>query len=676
MEFIISTGGLKRYLYIELVGYGRPETGTVVTDNPVSGIWDRMGSPYYIVDNLSVGSGERLVIKPGVKIMVQPLCLFEIGDDAQLIAIGSESDSVYFSAFNPEKGWQGIYLNSSGDDDTLSYCIISKCITSNDKGGAVNLDSTNLTIMHSKFIQNQAIYGGAIFARNSTPTITRSVFMKNSGKFGGALYLRGIKPATSNAMLDVNSLSTTRGNNSLPVINLNNFIQNNAQVSGGAIFMEHSELLIENCLFDRNTALKDGNMLSCGKSSLHLHNITAVHHNQNIYSGLIALNRNTNVTIKNSILWNNATDSTNSRSLFHLNNSESIKSSVDTLRFDFTTIEPSLMDNLLHDESSVVVKKGYYNKSDDPLFLDYDNGNYKLQSNSPCVDAGDPDDSVGDEVFPHGYCRNAGAYGGTADACPTTGAKLTVSPYPLDLGKLKTRENVETTVYLKNGSLNDIHITDFSVKDTAFIELFKFTDAIKSTGDMLMLEQGDIDSLSLLFKPSALNAQTYNTSVLIRSHELPEIEVPFIAEISEGTKLNGYIEGTLSKKESPYYVNGTLTVSQDKTLIIEPGVHLIFTGKFQLRVMGILLAIGNETDSIRFYAKYPESGWRGVQLSGDENKIEYCDFQDVNSHTEGALNIKFGSLNLRHNRFSNNRSVKGGAIYAYFGYLRISHCSF
>jgi hypothetical protein len=35
---------------------------------------------------------------------------------------------------------------------------------------------------------------------------------------------------------------------------------------------------------------------------------------------------------------------------------------------------------------------------------------------SPCIDAGDPNGSLGDELFPHGGIVNLGAYGGTVEA--------------------------------------------------------------------------------------------------------------------------------------------------------------------------------------------------------------------------------------------------------------------
>jgi len=45
---------------------------------------------------------------------------------------------------------------------------------------------------------------------------------------------------------------------------------------------------------------------------------------------------------------------------------------------------------------------------------------------SPCIDAGDPSDDVGDETIPNGDRINMGAYGGTIHASKTPGTGLTL----------------------------------------------------------------------------------------------------------------------------------------------------------------------------------------------------------------------------------------------------------
>jgi len=79
------------------------------------------------------------------------------------------------------------------------------------------------------------------------------------------------------------------------------------------------------------------------------------------------------------------------------------------------------------------VSAGQGNIDGDPLFVDLENGDYRLRSNrgrywpehdvwildrltSPCVDGGDPNDEPLDEPMPNGNQINMGAYGGTAQA--------------------------------------------------------------------------------------------------------------------------------------------------------------------------------------------------------------------------------------------------------------------
>jgi predicted outer membrane repeat protein len=76
---------------------------------------------------------------------------------------------------------------------------------------------------------------------------------------------------------------------------------------------------------------------------------------------------------------------------------------------------------------------GEGNIDTDPLFADFNNGDYHLKSQagrwdpvsqswiidditSPCIDACDPSSTVGLEPVPNGGLINMGAYGGTAEA--------------------------------------------------------------------------------------------------------------------------------------------------------------------------------------------------------------------------------------------------------------------
>jgi parallel beta-helix repeat protein len=81
---------------------------------------------------------------------------------------------------------------------------------------------------------------------------------------------------------------------------------------------------------------------------------------------------------------------------------------------------------------------GEGNIETDPYFADPNNGDYHLRSEagrwnpnsqswvlddvtSPCIDRGDPNSTVGDELDPNGGIINMGAYGGTAEASMSIG---------------------------------------------------------------------------------------------------------------------------------------------------------------------------------------------------------------------------------------------------------------
>src|SRR3990172_9922266 len=70
----------------------------------------------------------------------------------------------------------------------------------------------------------------------------------------------------------------------------------------------------------------------------------------------------------------------------------------------------------------------------------------------------------------------------------------------------------------------------------------------------------------------------------------------------------GNVSGTWTKVNSPYHINGEVTIPNDSILTIEPGVEVIFTGHHKFKIQGRLLAVGTQQDSIRFIAENTQSG--------------------------------------------------------------------
>jgi hypothetical protein len=114
---------------------------------------------------------------------------------------------------------------------------------------------------------------------------------------------------------------------------------------------------------------------------------------------------------------------------------------------------------------------------------------------------------------------------------------------------------------------------------------------------------------------------------------------PDIRDLKVQTDIpGGTVSGIWTRGGSPYHINGSVTVPNDSTLTIEPGVDVVFTGHYKLNVEGRLLAVGTQEDSIRFGAADTQAGWHGIRFQGtqatnDTSKIVYCVLRNGKANT-------------------------------------------
>jgi hypothetical protein len=124
----------------------------------------------------------------------------------------------------------------------------------------------------------------------------------------------------------------------------------------------------------------------------------------------------------------------------------------------------------------------------------------------------------------------------------------------------------------------------------------------------------------------------------------------------------GNVSGIWTLDNSPYYINGEITIPNDSTLTIEPGAEVVFTGHYKFNVQGRLLAIGTVQDTITFTAQDTKTGWHGIRFmstpqTNDTSKIIYC-------------RLQYGKANT-----GNDYDISGGAIFVLnFSKLIISNC--
>lgn len=126
---------------------------------------------------------------------------------------------------------------------------------------------------------------------------------------------------------------------------------------------------------------------------------------------------------------------------------------------------------------------------------------------------------------------------------------------------------------------------------------------------------------------------------------------------------------TWTKANSPYRVKGDVTVSVGVTLTIEAGVDVRFDKVAKFIVLGRLVAVGTEADSIRFLAD--STAWGGISVGGgDSSVISYIRVSGVNTIATNAagLSVNGSRASVSHSVFSGNTvtTTYPGAAGLYF----------
>ena len=245
----------------------------------------------------------------------------------------------------------GFTITSINDIDTKAV-----------KGGGIYCAPlSSPTIINNVITENNAVFGGGIYcAPSSSPTIRNNVISgNNSIKFGGGIFSYRASPNIVN----------------------NRIVGNEASNSGGGISCCRDSARITNNIIWENKA-KSGGGISCDRSSCAIISDT-ITRNVATYGGGIFFDGGS-MRIINTILWDNKDDLYSG------------------------WFSPASRPN--HSDIGDGDFRGVNgNISADPLFIDPENGDFRLRLDSPCIDAGNSDPIYDD---PDGSRNDMGAYGG------------------------------------------------------------------------------------------------------------------------------------------------------------------------------------------------------------------------------------------------------------------------
>ncbi|HOF60271.1 MAG TPA: right-handed parallel beta-helix repeat-containing protein [Candidatus Latescibacteria bacterium] len=147
--------------------------------------------------------------------------------------------------------------------------------------------------------------------------------------------------------------------------------------------------------------------------------------------------------------------------------------------------------------------------------------------------------------------------------------------------------------------------------------------------------------------------------------------------------VSGSVSGVWYKANSPYRVLGPITIEGENSLIIEPGVDVLFDADVELQVMyGSLQAVGTAQDSIRFLRGHAAE-WGGIAIHGGNSVISYARISgaatpggDFGRADGGGLCVDYGTALISHCTISGNRAARwgGGVAATYNAWTTLDKC--
>jgi len=233
----------------------------------------------------------------------------------------------------------------------------------------LNLKSTLSWEVHSVHGPFSQGYGGGVYCENSNPFLSNVTISNNNsdGGGGGGIVLANSNAGLSNVIVSGNISGGIACSSSDP-----NF--ENVTISGNSgygISIYYNSPSLTGLTIRGNSA----GGIFCFSSSPILSNVTITGNTSN-YGGGIYCRSNSHPVIVNSILWN---DSPAEIYFNEWNEPNSIT-------VTYSDINGGKEDVVTNVTGEVFWLEG--NIDADPLFVDAENGNFTLQENSPCIDAG------------------------------------------------------------------------------------------------------------------------------------------------------------------------------------------------------------------------------------------------------------------------------------------------
>ncbi len=650
----------------------------------------KSSSPYYVIGDISIPDDQTLNIEPGVEILFTDNYVFNVkgclraeGQPSEKIkfSVAEINEELYDSNETEEGGWGGIRFNNiavSNLPSLINYCEFSygKAFGGwqEDLGGAIYIYGTTsypsrVTIMNSDFVKNKSeTNGGAIYitgSYNSTENdsevkiINNNVSENRAGWDGGGI---GIWGNYINLCIEANK------------------IENNFAEYGGGISINNSNATIKNNFIYGNQASKSGNALYSSYS--------------------------TPFKFYNNLVYNNISDPSSSSGFFVLDDTNGAEIFNNTLISNEGVIVLTSTFNKAFIKNNIIYNNndGANQFSGNPKNSEFynciiQNGESNLGNNftgiyENCFDVDPEIDPITNySLLTSSYCINSGSMSVLSSDFPDTDIEGNSRIFDAN-GNGNTEDDwIDIGAYEYQGMPTIVTIPEFShitgtYHNTQYINISCNTEnaEIRYT-----IDGSEPNGSSILYSGSPIPVSV-DTIIKAKAYKSGLTE-----SLTNNIQLKIIIDvyGNWTSNESPVFINTNFEIPLGEQLTIQPGVEVIFTDNYELRVNGTINAIGTADEMIHFtindstgFGKNStnQGGWKGINIfdsNTTENTFEYCKFEygkklitDSKEEFENGgfiynLNSKLKTQNCI---FRFGKAKNSGAIFSQGSDLKINGC--
>ena len=356
---------------------------------------------------------DSLRIQAGTTVLFDNYYCIKVENGASLTALGKESDSILFTvadttgfyAFNVGRGgWNGIRMDKAGKAK-FDYCRFQygKAALDDDQdGGALRIfDCRDVEIGHSTLFCNfSREHGGALNAENSKVVIHDCRVDNNLTytKLDTVYFMYGGGLRFLKCEVDITDTD---------------FRYNNGESAiGGALSIDSCSINIDRCRFDHNYGINGAGLylIRCYDNPCSITNSLFANNTSGHFGGGLAIS-DSSPLVANLTVVNNHSIGVNCGGIFFYQQSSPVLwncivyGNTNEIPLD----EPVQMWSWTYDDyapefHNCLVQYGFENISnheiitvyencidEDPIFANPDNENFRLSTESPCVDAGAPE---------------------------------------------------------------------------------------------------------------------------------------------------------------------------------------------------------------------------------------------------------------------------------------------